>query len=325
MGRWLGVASIAIAALICLCAVSPLASAAMNGRIAFGANAGSPPSGVFTVNPDGSDPKTLLRGDGFHDLYFGTSFSPNGKVIAYSFEDDFGEGRLGLIAADGSWRRSLPHRRSRGRGPSHFDDTAPSFSPNGKKIVFARRATDSRELSDLFVMRVDGSDLRRLTRGHGQESHPEFSPDGRHITFDRHVFAGTITLENPYPGMEIFAMRSSGTHVRRLTHDSIQDEAPTYSPDGRSIIWSRHSGNYGSLWEMTRKGASPHPLMDLSRGGTDPDFSPDGRWILFEDYNEPYPLGAGIMPASGGTPVGLPQSYGIPSPLDPTWQPLPGK
>jgi TolB protein len=311
----------------CLLLCPAAEGAVSNGRIAVGTDGGTYPgdlsSGVFTLNPDGSGVQALPATDS-HERYQGLSYSPGGRWIAASL-GGLESGRLILISADGTRTRLLPHKRYRGRGPEFFSDKEPFFSPDGKRIVFLRTAPKP-HLVDLFEINLDGSHLRRLTRGHGGENNPEFSPDGRHIVFDRDVAPGATT-QIPYnvaPGFELIQMRSDGTRVRRLTHDLFHDEAPTYSPDGRSIVWSRNSdGNDGILWEMKSTGGSPHPLMPLNRGATDPEFSPDGRWIVFEDYNEPPPIELGIIPAGGGTPAQIPH-VGIQGPIDPTWQPLRG-
>jgi len=60
-------------------------------------------------------------------------------------------------------------------------DQTPSWSPDGRKIVFASERDND---SEIYVMNADGSDQRRLTNQAGDESHPHWSPDGQRIVFN---------------------------------------------------------------------------------------------------------------------------------------------
>lgn len=83
---------------------------------------------------------------------------------------------------DGSWMRVTE------RGEDSF---FPSFSCDGKRIVFVSGYRDDEE--DLYVVNADGSELTRLTHDGGTKRYPSFSPDGNSI-----VFAGKRKGEPDY-------------------------------------------------------------------------------------------------------------------------------
>src|SRR5688572_19737496 len=85
-----------------------------------------------------------------------------------------------------------------------FLNINPAFSPDGRRLVFESRRDGQGEI---YVVSVDGSGLRRLTRAPSDETHPSWSSDGKEILFDSNR-GGTWNL---------YVMRPDGTGERRLT------------------------------------------------------------------------------------------------------------
>jgi TolB protein len=110
------------------------------------------------------------------------------------------------------------------------DDNSPAWSPRGDRIAFTakRGAADY----DIFTVRVDGTDVRRLTLVAGNDSHPAWSPDGEWIVFTtaRHGFKDEAPLHpfNPQPYGEIAVMRPDGSDVRVLTDNQFEDGTPVW-------------------------------------------------------------------------------------------------
>jgi Tol biopolymer transport system component len=83
-------------------------------------------------------------------------------------------------------------------------------------------------------------------------------------------------------GGEIYVRASDGA-VRRLTRNRVYDGAPAWSPDGRSIVFTRAIGNDSDIYVMDSDGRNARRLAGSARGAQDlyPRFSPDGRRIVF--------------------------------------------
>ncbi len=81
---------------------------------------------------------------------------------------------------------------------------------------------------DLWVARIDGTDLRRLTTDDGVESNPAFSPDGRQIAF-------TAQYEG---NRDVYVVASEGGVPKRLTWHPGADEVQGFTPDGTRVLFT---------------------------------------------------------------------------------------
>src|SRR3546814_8265885 len=106
-------------------------------------------------------------------------------------------------------------------------DVGGSFSPDGKKIVFESDRSGGQQI---YTMNIDGSQQRRISFGGGRYATPEWSPRGDLIAFTK-MGGGEF---------RIGIMTPAGGGERLLTN-SWQDEAPTWSPNGRVIQFSAPS------------------------------------------------------------------------------------
>ncbi|HKD95938.1 MAG TPA: hypothetical protein VKB43_14625 [Gaiellaceae bacterium] len=162
---------------------------------------------------------------------------------------------------------------------SMLSNFEPSFSADGKKIVFVRSGHDVR--GDLWTMSVDGSHQRRLTSTVAiDEIDPVWSPNGKEIAF---------AVDHPAKLRGIWVIDSDGAHRRRIaTGDTFQ---PMWSPDGKRIGFSRSYGTAASwIWAVPAGGGTarhlsfcPHSYDGYICGPSGSDWSPDGRRILFTD------------------------------------------
>jgi len=215
-------------------------------RIAFQRDVEGEANQIYVVDADGGDAKKLTTENLDNQ---DPAWSPDGKRIVFVGADE-----LHLVRSDGSDAMRLG---------SVFGVCCPAWSPDGKHIAFQLSRARG---GDLYVMRVDGSGLRRLTRSAGFEASPAWSPDGKTIAYDG-------------PSGGIYLIRSDGTGARRLT--SIGRE-PAWAPDGNSLVASSTQGlSGGGLSVIDVRGkllASLVPDVIASN----PAWSPDGREIVFD-------------------------------------------
>ena len=108
----------------------------------------------------------------------------------------------------------------------------PSWFPDGCEIAFTGSSADASDTkTSIYLIEVDGSNLRRLTENTGDQA-PDWSPDGSQIAFD-------TTRDGNF---DIYVMNADGSNQRRLTNHFNVDSRPSWSPDGRRIVFnsSRH-------------------------------------------------------------------------------------
>lgn len=195
-------------------------------------------------------------------------------------------------------------------------DDSPSWSPVRDEIAYS---SFQHGAGDIYVMRPDGSDRRRLTSNPAYDDIPVFSPDGKRIAFvsgrshslqiwlmnadgsDQHQLTASegtnyfptwspdgsrIAFRSDRDGNpEIYSMRADGSDVRRLTDDAAIEFSPNWGPDGRIVFVSnKTTGNKASLWVMNGDGTDQHRLTphDFFWNETSPVWSPDGTKIVFQ-------------------------------------------
>lgn len=141
-------------------------------------------------------------------------------------------------------------------------DWAPSFSADGRMIVFEGRA--DRFNPGIYVMNSDGSGRRLLTEDARQ---PSFFPDSRRIAFMRDG--------------RIFAIRIDGSGLRQITNSRFPDHEPTVSPDGETIAFVRTRKNNEDIFVVASNGGTPRLLIDRRSDDDDPEWAPDGDRIAF--------------------------------------------
>lgn len=209
---------------------------------------------IFTIDPNGADLRRLTRGR-FRDCSAPPVWSPNGTLLAF-----YAHGALWVMNQDGSRRRTL--------GPAYYSESGgpgPSWSPDGRRLVFTRNPDVHRLASAIYTVSVDGTGLRRLTPERFAEA-PAWSPDGTHIAF-------TSEVTNEY---ELLVMRPDGTHRRRLTRNDDVEESFAWSPDGSMLAFLTIN-----LYSIDPNGAGQRLLTEFADDLSTFAWSPEGRRIAF--------------------------------------------
>ena len=171
-------------------------------------------------------------------------------------------------------------------------DAEGSYSPDGQWICFAsNRRAYSKELSaeeqelfgldpasamDLYIMRTDGSELKRLTTSIGYDGGPFFSPDGNRICWRRFSKDGATA--------EIMVMNRDGSAQKAITKMGAMSWAPYFHPSGNYVIFTTNRHGFGNfeLYMVDAEGRG-EPVRVTYREGFDglPVFTPDGKQLVW--------------------------------------------
>ncbi len=220
---------------------------------------------ILYMSYAGKQPRVFLRDlqtgreeslGNFEGMSFAPRFSNDGNSIVMS------------IANGGStqiYKMDLRNRRMIKLTSGNAIDTSPSYSPDGKQIVFNSDRGGSQQL---YTMNADGSDIKRISFGDGRYGTPVWSPRGDLIAFTK------MANGRFYIGV----MRTDGSGEREIT-ESYLDEGPTWSPNGRVIMFHRQSPSSGGQAGITRlysvdlTGSNLREVI-TPMSGSDPAWSP---------------------------------------------------
>ena len=211
---------------------------------------------------------------------YGTSPGKNGQ-IAYQHTGN----NLFVINADGTGDRRLTK-------PSGAEDGDPDWSPSGSAIAFDRCA----QFCQVWRINADGTGLKRLGPGCPPTCDvrglPAWSPNGKSIVIGRQW--GPVENDQ-IKFSEIFVINANGGGLRQVTHITTSNPfsadvgGSMWSPNGKQIVFAVHNSPLAdpaggrALFIINANGSGLHQLTpwDLDAGGLRPDWSPNGRLILF--------------------------------------------
>ena len=142
-------------------------------------------------------------------------------------------------------------------------------------------STRNSDNGEIFLMNPDGKRVRQLTRHLQYDSSPAWSPDGQKIAFmsyrDEHRFKGWGSING-----EIYVMNADGTNPINLTQSPERaDGSPSWSPDGKQIVFHVFEQGIADIWVMGSDGGKPRNLTNHDALDGYPDWSPDGKQITF--------------------------------------------
>jgi TolB protein len=306
--------------LLCLLSLN-LAIAGAPARLQF-TRVGPTRIGLFLANADGRNERALLPAN---SLDYTPSFSTDGKWIVFTSErggsaeiyrvhaDGSGLERLtddpafndqGTLSPDGStlafvstreggfanlWLQDLsgPGGRARPIAKTNAGSFRPSWSPDGKWIAFTSDRDTTRTRWDggwelvqstaIYVVRPDGSSLRRLTKPGGYAGSPRWSPDGRRIVFYRStpgdVYPGRFGRNRPAVSQIVSIDMESGAEHEYTSGPGLK-VAPQWLPDGEVGFLQKFGEAKGLVYVSGRIGV-PGAMRN-------PSWSPDGKSVVYQ-------------------------------------------
>ena len=192
----------------------------------------------------------------FPGMTFAPRFSPDGKKIIMSFAKD-GNSEIYTMDLENRVVQRITNHPS--------IDTSPSFSPDGKFITFN---SDRSGFQQIYIMNSDGSNVKRISFGKGLYGTPVWSPRGDLIAFTK-LHKGKFFIG---------VMRTDGSGERLLTENYYQ-EAPSWSPNGRVLIFYRETksnskgeGFSAKLWSIDLTGYNERQVK-TETDASDPSWS----------------------------------------------------
>jgi Tol biopolymer transport system component len=171
-------------------------------------------------------------------------------------------------------------------------DAEATVNWNTDRVIYTSLASGD---LDLWTMRSDGSDKKQITRTLGYDGGPVFSRDGKRIVWRAHhpstpeatkkyqeLLATNLTAPMK---MELWTADADGSHARQITDFGCASFAPSFTPDGKQIIFASNKHACDSrefeLYMLNTDGTGLEQITHYDGFTSFPEFSPDGRKLVF--------------------------------------------
>lgn len=179
------------------------------------------------------------------------AWSPDGSKLAVALSRD-GLTQVYIVNADGGGLRRLTQ--------TNGIDTEPQFSADGQSIYFT---SDRSGGPQIYKMSVSGGDAQRVTFNGSYNISPRISPDGKTLAY----------ISRREGQFQLYALDLTNGQEQRLS-DTVKDESPSFSPNGRYIMYATESGRRGSLAVVSVDGRVRHRLTIQAGDIREPTWGP---------------------------------------------------
>jgi Tol biopolymer transport system component len=255
---------------------------------------------IFIMNADGSDQKLVSTGKGRTTCGY---FLADGKHIVYASTHEAGDAcptppdrskgyvwgvfpgyDIYLATDDGKIEKKLTTAAG-------YDAEATVNWKTGK-IVYTSLASGD---LDLWTMKPDGSDKKQITTSPGYDGGAVFSRDGKKLAWRanhpatpetlahyKELLAANVTTPMK---MELMVAGADGKRARQITNFGCASFAPTFTPDGKRIVFASNKNKCDSrefeLFSTALDGTDLEQITDFGGFTSFPEFSPDGKKLVF--------------------------------------------
>jgi TolB protein len=231
------------------------------------------------------------------------AWSPDSRELVYSMA-----GSLWRQRTDASSAQQLTD------GPGY--DFQPDWSPDGRFIVYV---SGSGEALELWLLDLESGRTSQLTHTGSVNVEPRWSPDGRRIAYvsgayHRHFHIFVAEVRDAQLGEPVRLTGENRSSLPRYYYSAYDHEInPIWTRDGGSVVFVSNRGRIhgtGGLWLMPALPGAPAAELHYEETNWQmrPDFSPDGRRMVYSSYLGRNSLQLWLLPAQGGEP--FPLTYG---------------
>jgi TolB protein len=255
---------------------------------------------IFVMNADGSDQRLVSTGKGRTTCGY---FLRDGRHIVYASTHEAGEAcptppdrskgyvwgifpgyDIFLATDDGRIERKLTD------SPGYDAEATVNWKTG--RIVYTSLASGD---LDLWTMKTDGSAKKRFTEAEGYDGGAVFSRDGKRLAWRAHhprtpealaKYRDLLKQNLTAPmKMEIVVADASGKNARTITEFGCASFAPTFTPDGRKILFASNKhdcdGRRFELYMINTDGSGLEQVTDYGGFTSFPEFSPDSGRLVF--------------------------------------------
>jgi TolB protein len=223
---------------------------------------------LYAISSDGKLLRRITSDNALDDT---PTWSRDGHWIAYVAI----RGKLSwiaIVAAGGGAARQIA-------GGDGLDYLHPTWSVDDRWIMYNVNSRREPQTYELWAMRPDGSRRHAVTHtDYSETTYGSWSPDGLHMVYRRKF--------PPYRS-QIFIADADGKHPRNISNDDAYDGWPSWSPDGRAIVFasnrleSQRASLNEAIFLMAADGSRVRLLARTSGRNTEPRFAPGGKTVYF--------------------------------------------
>ena len=169
------------------------------------------------------------------------------------------------------------------------------FSRDGQWLTF-QSTREGRTCDQQYVMRIDGSGLKRVSNGHGKTTCGWFMPAGERLFFASSHAHDSTCPPRPDPSkgyvwgldrFDIYTANRDGSGLRRLTNYNVYTAEGVLSPDGRRIVFTSLKDGDLDIYTMNVDGSDVKRLTTAPGYDGGPWWSPDGKKIVYRAWHPP--------------------------------------
>jgi TolB protein len=242
------------------------------------------------------------------------AWSPDSREVVYSMG-----GTL--------WRQSVDSGSAQQLTNGNGYDYQPDWSPDGRYILYT---SGTGEVLELWLLDLSSGEAHPLTHDAAVNVEPRWSPDGRRIlyvstAYNRHfhVFVAEFR-DGALAGVKRLTGENKSALPRYYYSAYDHEINPTWTRDGSGVVFVSNRDRIhgtGGIWQMPAEPGAPARELryEETNWQARPDFSPDGRRIVYSSYLGRNSLQLWLMPGTGGEP--FPVSYGDWDETGPRWSP----